>query len=104
MKKVIFIILLSILCLSCARTAKVTLVNEHGYKVDYEEETYSLSGKVAGDSIPLAMLKKGDKINYTSPLKTLFIKKGKKLSDGSIYLGHKKFIIQSIEFQIDGLE
>ena len=98
MKKVIFIILAAILCLSCARTAKVTLIDEHGFKVSYDEEIYNLSGKVVGDKIPLSLMKKGDKISYTSPLKTLFVKKGKKMSDGRIFLGHKKLVIQSIQF------
>lgn len=96
-------VILAILMSSCARTAKVTLVDEEGKMISYIEETPNLNGKGAGDSIPVAVINKKGRLEYSSPLKALFAKKGKKMSDGSIYLGQKKLIIQSIQFQFDGL-
>ena len=97
-------LVLAMLMVSCARSAKVTLVDEKGEKISFIEETINLHGKGAGDSIPVAITNKKGRLEYSFPFKGLFAKKGKKMSDGSIYLGQKKLIIQSIEFQFDGLD
>ena len=89
---------------SCSRSAKVTLVDENGYTISYDEETTNLNGKVAGDSIPVSVVNKKGKLEYSSPFRGLLAKKGETMSDGSIYLGNKKLIIQSIKFQFDGLD
>ncbi len=95
-----YFFILAVTLISCTRSAKITLTDQTGHSISYIEDTYSLGGKGKGDIIPIAVIQKGEEIKYISPLKVLFAKKGQKFPDGSIYLGNKKFIIQSITFEL----
>ena len=91
--------MLCIICVSCSKTAKITLVDEKGKTVSFSDEITNLNGKKLGDKIPVTLIKRGNKVSYAAPFNILILaKKGKKIDNETTFEGQIDLTIQSIKF------